>query len=209
MRLVLVTPPTVEPLTGAEVKVRLNIGPEMTDETADSLIKAAREMIDGRDGWLGRALVTQTWQGTLDGFPCREIRLPLPPLQGVNAVQYLDDNGSPQELDSSDYQIMQGARPYIVPAFGKSWPSTRCGPDAVSIEFVAGYGDNPEDVPEPIRSAIALQVSSLRSLTARNLFLSQDTVDGVGSKQYIVGGNAGAAIDAAVASLLSTYRVFA
>jgi hypothetical protein len=77
------------------------------------------------------------------------------------------------------------------------------------IEFVAGYGDNPEDVPEPIRSAIALQASALRSLTERNLFLSQDTVDGVGTKQYIVGGNAGAAIDTAVAALLSTYRVFA
>jgi uncharacterized phiE125 gp8 family phage protein len=209
MRLVPVTLPTLEPLTAAELKTRLNIGPEMSDETAESLIKAARQMIDGQDGWLGRALLTQTWQGMLDGFPCREIRVPLPPLQDVSAMRYVDGSGATQELDSSDYQIVQSARPYIMPAFGKSWPSSFCGPDAVSIEFVAGYGDNPEDVPEPIRSAIALQVSSLRSLSAQNLFLSQDVVEGVGSQSYVVGGNAGAAIDAAVMSLLSTYRVFA
>ena len=209
MRLVLVTPPALEPLSAADLKSRLNIGSEMSDEIADALIKAARQMIDGRDGWLGRAFITQTWQGSLDGFPCSYIRIPLPPLQDVSVVRYVDSAGAQQELDSSDYQIVQGAAPYIVPAFGRSWPATRCVADAVMIEFVAGYGDNPEDVPEPIRSAIALQASALRSLTERNLFLSQDTVDGIGTKQYIVGGNAGAAIDAAVAALLSTYRVFA
>lgn len=209
MRLVLVTPPALEPLSAADLKLRLNIGSEMSDEMADALIKAARQMIDGRDGWLGRAFITQTWQGMLDGFPSGCICIPLPPLQDVSVVRYIDSAGAQQELDSSDFQIVQGARPYIVPAFGRSWPTTRCAADAVMIEFLAGYGDNPEDVPEPVRSALALQASALRSLSERNLFLSRDTVDGVGSKQYIVGGNAGAAIDAAVAVLLSTYRVFA
>jgi hypothetical protein len=43
------------------------------------------------------------------------------------------------------------------------------------------------------------------SLTAGNLFVSSETEDGIGSTTYVVGGNAGAAIDAAVSSLLQDY----
>jgi uncharacterized phiE125 gp8 family phage protein len=209
MRLVQIEPPGVEPLTAEEAKTRLNIGSEVSDETMDSLIAAARQQLDGRDGWLGRALITQTWRASLDGFPCDEIRMPLPPLQDILSVRYIDASGDMQELDTSGYQVVQGARPSIVPAFGKSWPVTRCQTDAVQIEFVAGYGDDPADVPEPIRSAIALTVSNLRSLTAQNLFLSSVAVEGIETRSFVVGGNAAAAIDAAVCSLLSTYQVYA
>jgi uncharacterized phiE125 gp8 family phage protein len=208
MRLVLLTPPEVEPLTAEEAKTRLNIGGEVSDETMDALIAAARQQLDGGEGWLGRTLITQTWRGTLDEFPCHEIKIPLPPLQDIISVQYIDGDGVAQEVSADDYQIVQGARPFIIPAYRKSWPSTRCQADAVAIEFIAGYGDEPTDVPEPIRSAIALQVAQLRSLTARNLFVSQETEEGIGSTTYVVGGNAGAAIDQAVQALLSTYRVY-
>jgi uncharacterized phiE125 gp8 family phage protein len=173
----------------------------------ESFIKAARQTIDGRDGWLGRALNTQTWKLLLSGFPCEPIRIPLPPLISVESVKYYDLAGDLQTVDPGDYRILAGARPEITPT--GSWPSAACRADAVEILFTAGYGPAGSDVPEPIRSAIALMVSHLRSMSARNLFISQDSVEGVGSKSYVVGGNAGQAIDAAVASLLSTYRVFA
>ena len=69
MSLVLVEPPDVEPLTTAEVRARLNIGTELTDTVVDALVSASRQMIDGPDGWLGRALNTQTWNLVLDRFP--------------------------------------------------------------------------------------------------------------------------------------------
>jgi len=207
MRLELVTAPTVEPLTAAEAKSRLGIGAEVADATMESFIKAARQTIDGRDGWLGRALNTQTWKLLLPGFPCEPIRVPLPPLISVGSVKYYDLAGDLQTVDPADYRILAVGRPEIVPS--GSWPSTAYRADAVEIVFTTGYGPAGSDVPEPIRSAVALMVSHLRSMSARNLFVSQDSVEGVGSKSYVVGGNAGAAIDAAVTSLLSTYRVFA
>ena len=69
MRLVLVTPPAVEPLTAAEAKARLNIGDEVSDEVMNAYIMAARQRIDGADGYLGRALNTQTLAGPADTFP--------------------------------------------------------------------------------------------------------------------------------------------
>lgn len=205
MRLVLVEPPAVEPLTAAEAKARLNIGDEVSDEVMDALIAAARQTIDGAEGWLGRALITQVWRGTLDCFPCWEMNIPLPPLQDVLSINYIDATGAMGEFD--DYQIVPGRRPFVTPTFGKTWPATRFQSDAVSIDFIVGYGQ-PSDVPEPIRSAVALIASNLRSLTARNLFISATTTEGVGSTSYVVGPNAAQAIDTTVSALLSTFRIF-
>ncbi len=59
------------------------------------LISAVRGQIDAGDGWLNRALITQTWDMYLDAFPCGngEIRMPFYPLQSVTAVQYYDTDG--------------------------------------------------------------------------------------------------------------------
>src|ERR1044072_4424391 len=224
MGLVLVTAPAAEPLTATEAKPRLGVGTEVADATMGAFIKAARQTIDGRDGWLGRALITQTWDWILPGFydpryadrkpsfwsglHATELKIPLPPTLSITYVKYYDEDGVLQTMSSSDYRIMPGLSSSLMPLVDEYWPDHRCQDDAVTIRFVAGYGPAGSDVPEPIRSAIALMVSNLRSLSGRNLFVSAETEDGIGSTSYIVGTNAGQAIDAAVNSLLSTYRVF-
>lgn len=208
MRLVLVDGPETEPLTAEEVKARLGIGADLADTTVEAFIMAARQQIEGPTG-MGLALNTQSWDGALDGFPCDNgrIDIPLLPLQSVEFINYRDSSGALVGLDPDDYQVVPGQRPFIIPVPGGSWPATTSGGDAVSVRFIAGFGDDPEDVPEPIRMAICMIVSHLRSLSAQNLFISQDTTEGVGSKSYVVGGNAQAAIDGVVKSLLSGYRI--
>lgn len=210
MRLVLVDPPAIEPLDATEVRSRLGgIPSTIQDEALNAFIKAARQIIDGPNGWLQRALISQTWTLSIDGgFPFEPIRIPLPPLISLDAVRYVDPEGNQRTVPEEKWQVLEGPRTYLCPVHGLSWPSTRHQLNAVEIEFTAGFGEEPEDVPEPIRSAIALTVGKIQSLSERNLFISQDTVDGVGTKQFVVGGNAGAAIDDAVQGLLSGYRVF-
>ena len=42
-----------------------------------------------------------------------------------------------------------------------SWPTNlQSRPDAVGVEFVAGYGDAPADVPAPIRQAMRLLIGA-------------------------------------------------
>jgi uncharacterized phiE125 gp8 family phage protein len=204
MRLVLVTPPTVEPLTVAEAKARLNIGDEVSDEVMQAYITAARQRIDGADGWLGRAINTQTWQGRADAFPTCDggrIYIPLPPLQSLT-VKYLNAAGSTVTLtEGVDYRLVQAQRPYIVPISG--WP----GSSDVTIEFVAGYGNTGTSVPEPIRTAVALGAGHLRSISARDLSVSEEVEEGIGSTRYVVSQNAGDVIDYTVECLLSTYQV--
>src|ERR1017187_7840771 len=175
MSLILVTGPAVEPLTAAEAKARLNIGDEISDDVMKSLISASRNMIDGRDGWLGRALVTQTWDLVLDRFPTSNyyyqekgfypqevwypypqelwgmypysskkrhgIAIPLPPLQQVVSVTYLDINGALQTLDPATYIINKDAPSDLSLVSGASWPSAALTRGSVVVLFIAGYGD--------------------------------------------------------------------
>lgn len=207
LRMVLTSPPTAEPLTAAEARARVNISAsEMSDDTLNSLIKAARQEFDGWSGRLGRALITQTWLMYLPTF-CRRIEIPLLPFKSVESVKYLDDDGAEQTVDPSIYRTLAGGIPAVELAYNQVWPQHRSQDDAVRVSFVVGYGADGPSVPEPIRSAIALRVSGLRSLSAQNLFVSEDAVEGVGSKRYIVGGDSGKAIDNAINSLISNYEV--
>jgi uncharacterized phiE125 gp8 family phage protein len=117
------------------------------------LMKAARQHVDGRDGWLGKALVTQVWDLKLSAFET-PIRLPLPPLQEVMSVTV-----GGEVMDAGGY-VVAGAnnvdKAEVSPA--TSWPSVTAAPEAVSIRFRAGYGDVGSDVPEPIRQAMLLLI---------------------------------------------------
>lgn len=205
-RLVLTSPPETEPLTAADVRARLVLSSDVADSVLDPLIKAARQRIDGWSGWLGRALITQTWTMYLPAFQ-PVIKIPLPPLQSISSVKYIAIDGSEATLDASDYRIIPGNPPSIEILSSVSLPAVSCRDDAVRVAFVAGYGDDPEDVPEPIRMAITLMVAHLRSVMSRDPMLSGDSVTGLGSKTYDSSAGAGGAITTAVDSLLSIYRV--
>lgn len=207
MRLVLLEAAANEPLTADEARLRLNIGDDVSDDLLEILIRAARQSIDGPQGWLSRALITQKWRGTMDCFPC-DFVIPLPPLQEVTSLQYVDNDGNVQEVDASVYEIVQGPRPRIVLASGQSWPSHKSQADAVAIEFVAGYGDEAQDVPEPIRFGLAMKVRSLLSSAQRDPAVLSDAVTGIGQKTYAEGSNT-SALDIAAQALLWPYRVFA
>src|SRR5262245_62028604 len=154
MALSLVTPPAVEPVTLADLKAHLRITTSDEDALLTSYLRAARQYIDGKDGIWNRALITQTWDWTLDAFPtssAESLRVPLPPLQSVTSVQYLDVNGVTQTWPSANYTIDTKTEPgWIAPAFGQSYPAALIAFNAVTVRFVAGYGPTGADVPEPL-----------------------------------------------------------
>ncbi|TIW40787.1 MAG: hypothetical protein E5V61_27450 [Mesorhizobium sp.] len=162
--LTLVTPPDAFPVTLAEGRAQLGIKVTTVHDTLiNRLIAAATGKLDGDSGILGRALITQQWKLTLDCFP-GEIVVPLPPVQSVDEITYLDPAGDEQTLATDQYAVLGVAgssRARIVPAYGKAWPATRDFPESVTVSFTAGYGDDEESVPEPLRAAILLHVGHL------------------------------------------------
>ena len=158
----LVTAPTAEPVSLDEAKTHLRVTGNDEDLLIDALIKAARQHVEGRDGWLNRALITQTWDLFLDCFPKSSelpIVVPLPPLQSITSITYLDGAGASQTWVVTDYTVDAKSEPgRITPAYGKSYPSTRNVMNAVTVRFVAGYG-GPVAVPGPLKLALGALVA--------------------------------------------------
>lgn len=171
MSLTLQTGPAANAVSAADVYAHLRVptsgSPAVPTDAdhIDTLIAAATGHLDGRDGWLGRCLVTQTWDYSLDGFPAedRPIRLPLAPVQSITSISYTDTAGASQTFASSKWSLSADKdwRPRIDLGYGEAWPSTRDVPDAVTVRFVAGYGDADTDVPPAIRSALKILIGDL------------------------------------------------
>lgn len=165
MRLTRTSAPAVTPVSLTDAKTHLRISNTKSDTTLTSLVAVAAELMDGREGILRRALITQSWRMTLDAFPAeRGFRLPLPPLQTVDSIQYYDADNVLQTLATSEYVVI------IDELFGRvelattaSWPSTYDRDDAVLVTFTAGYGATAAAVPEPLRHAMLLYVAELYS----------------------------------------------
>lgn len=162
MGLTLITPPAVEPVSLAEMKKHLGVDHSDDDDYIGMLIAAARSTIDGREGWLGRTLITQTWDYILDTFPSAEIYLPLLPVQQVENVAYVDSNGDTQSVAAGDYMLDTASyQHWLFPMSGFAWPATLGGINNVTIRLKAGYGDNGANVPAPIRAAIMLMTAEM------------------------------------------------
>lgn len=166
MNLELVTPPEKAEILGilsvALLKKNLRITNTAEDDIAEACILAAYNFLDGAvDGWLNRAILTQTWKLRLPGFKRRIfnkdrfgavayewvgtniITLPLPPLQSVTSVKYMVD-GTLETLDTDAYSVVTSTLFGTVQlASNTAWPTGLDDhPEAVEIEFVCGYGDH-------------------------------------------------------------------
>lgn len=162
-------------VTVDQVKKQIHVDTTEDDERIQALIDTAVARLDGGEGYLGRALLPQTWKLQLPNWGQYHesrwrhgIRLPLPPTIGVSSIEYLDPSGAQQTLAADQYRVVPGGvirGDEIMEAFGVRWPSVfPMIPDAVSVTFDCGYRSltSPEDtaVPKPIQQAIVLMVES-------------------------------------------------
>jgi uncharacterized phiE125 gp8 family phage protein len=154
--LTVVTPPAEEPVSTEAAKAHLRVEHNVDDPYIAALVTSARELVELR---CSKALCTQTLRLHLDEFP-DVIRLPRSPVQSVTEVRYVDTAGAEQVLDPSLYRVDTASRePRITPAYGQAWPATRPVTHAVTVRFVAGYGD-PAAVPKALVQAMLLLVGT-------------------------------------------------
>lgn len=160
-RPVLVTPPASTPVSLVEVKEQSLVDHDDQDGKIELLIAAAVSHLDGWTGTLGRALCEQTWRQDYDDFASC-LRLPLGPVQSIEAVTYIDTDGIEQTVDEADYTLRTDSLgSYVEFGCEYSFPSLNSANAAVSVEFVAGYPvtDGAWTGPAAIKHAIMLLVA--------------------------------------------------
>lgn len=141
--------PAATPVSLGEAKSHLRVGDD-EDALIQLYLDAAVAHLDGAEGILGRCLVTQTWDWTFDAF-AQSLTVPLPTLQSVTSITYRDADGATQTLSTDDYRV-SGQSIHV-----RDIPGTDGEPGAVTVRFVAGYG-NAAAVPAAIKAAILLLV---------------------------------------------------
>lgn len=155
--LVLATAPAVEPVTTTEAKSHLRVDYSDDDTLIGTLITAARQQVEQITR---RALITQTWDMWLPGFPGESyIEIPLPPLQSITSITYYDDDDVAATFASTNYYVDAKSEPgRIVLRDDASWPSTSLrGANGVCVKFIAGYG-LAVAVPQGLKQAVLLAV---------------------------------------------------
>lgn len=199
MPLHLITAPDQDDvLTLAAAKKHLRIDFNDDDDLIDSYIAAAVQNLDGRDGWLGRALAPQLWELRLPAFDGPEIKVPLPPLIAVESVTYYDAGDVLRTLAADQYEVagIGGfGKARVVLRSGLRWPETARRIEAVMVRFSAGYVTNDDPpaaaVPAPIVTAIKRQVGAMYE-----------------HREAVVVGSNATTLPGGVEALLAPYRVW-
>lgn len=164
MLLSLLTPPAVLPLTLEEAKAHARVEVDEEDALISGLIASAVEFAET---YTQRALVEQQWEASYDCFPeDRWIDIPRPPLLSVDEIVYLDSNGDEQTLDAANYRVIAPVGPTctkgrVLLRSGKTWPAVIDEQASVTVRFTAGYGAYEADVPQQIKTALAIYVAEL------------------------------------------------
>ena len=159
LNLSLITPPAQEPLETEEVKDHLRItGTDEDPYISTIILPSARMSVEDA---LNRALINQTWEWVFDGgFPgSGMLHFPKAPLDSVTHVKYTDTSDVEQTWASSNYTVeTRGEFGRLWLADGITWPEDvkLSTPGVAWIRFVAGYGDDGDDVPAGIRHLILL-----------------------------------------------------
>ena len=151
MTLVLVSGPSIEPLTLAEAKNWVKVTDGADDALLQSLIVSARLAVEAATN---RLLITQQWRLTLDAWPLKgALPLPITPVRSISRVRVLDGGGVARDLSLSLFTLDASLdRARIVLGSPLVAPGVASG--GVSMDLVAGYGDAASAIPEPLRLAM-------------------------------------------------------
>lgn len=172
MDIVLSTPPdeadVLNLVSVADLKVNERISHTQHDATLlpDS-IKAAYAFLDGRYGWLNRSILTQSWTMWFPRFQ-QVTELKYGPVQSVTSVKYFDADGVEQTLSATAYEVTTGdVTGHVYKKSDTIWPVIDTRQRAVSVEYVAGFGDA-ADIPFPVKQNLKKAILLMASHYYRN-----------------------------------------
>lgn len=172
-----VTPPPILPASLEDLKSFARIDGTEEDGLLDGFLQAATE---AAQQYTRRSFIGQSLKATYDleqGCPdnwldgCYDlpanyfdgglpevIELPRGPIRSVTSVVTYDESNAPSAYDPANYSLI-GNR--VVLAEDAYWPTSLRRVGALEITYSAGFGDERQDVPQPIRTAILIHAALL------------------------------------------------
>lgn len=166
--LTLVAPAAELPVSTRDMKAHLRVTGSEEDYLIESYTRAAVAALDGM-GELGRAIVSQSWAESFQ-TASRDVNLAMTPAQSITSVKYYDDSNTLQTANLSDFTLYKGDDWAFVRS--DNWPTGYDRPDAITVEYVAGYGPAgsvPVDICHAIKLIVAHWYENREDASAANL----------------------------------------
>ena len=160
-RVKITTEPVAEPIDLAEAKLHCRVDADDEDALFARLIYMARVQCEQV---ARRSFITRTYTAMLDYWPyMTRFELPYPPLVSVTHIKYYDEDGVEATFNAANYVVDAHSEPgRIALKSSSSWPSVTLREiNGVEIRWVAGYGNNLDDVPDTYRAAMLLLIAHL------------------------------------------------
>lgn len=154
----LIDPPTVDPVSLAEVKTHLRVDHNDDDTLINVLIAAATDHLDGYGGILGKCLMRQKWRISADRFISQDIRIPFSEIVSVE-VKYINSTQQELVLAPADYELLEdslGAFIHLSPAFPNVDLANTQDPAWVEVTLGA---EEVAEVPDSIIVAMKMMIA--------------------------------------------------
>lgn len=172
MSLTLLEHPACEPVNLTEIKIFLRLETTEEDSLLSNLIKTARQAVEA---YTARSLICQSWRFQTSLAYCLSIsddayltgqksrgskglELPRSPfIQLLDKPKMINDYGA---HEISNYRLDTAGRVAKL-HFSNFQANSFYDQGIIQIDFNAGYGDRPEQVPDPLRQAILSIIADL------------------------------------------------
>jgi uncharacterized phiE125 gp8 family phage protein len=140
------------PVTLDEVKTHLRVDGDALDSVLSPLIEAATDFVERETR---QTLRPTSFRLYLDSFPTdRAVRLPRLPLVSVDAVRFIAGDAETTLAPIAYAADPSGSKPgRLALGTDQSWPVADAVPNAVRIDFTAGYAGN---CPPTLRTLICM-----------------------------------------------------
>ena len=149
---ILITPPSVEPLSLVQAKAWLRIQHADEDDLVAALVVAARQAVERHTR---RALLPQTWRLVCDAFPEAGLALPVTPLRSVAAVRVYTSDAVAAAVAPASYMLdLSRDDPWL--RFLVAPPTPGRARAGCEVDVVAGYAADPTGLPGPLVHAVRL-----------------------------------------------------
>lgn len=171
----IVTPPEIDPVSYDEAADHVRVDSSADMEYLTGLISVAREYVESATGraclQAGYRLTAPSWWSIIPNmalqtaiFPDYLFAYAVPlmrsPIISVESVKYYAPNSEVlTTMDTADYRVITGLEPGMV-QIKTAPPATEIRPDAIQINFTAGYSD-PGSTPPTLRHAIKMLAAHL------------------------------------------------
>jgi uncharacterized phiE125 gp8 family phage protein len=147
------TPAGTSPITLQQAKDHMYVTISEDDTLIQSMIDTATTQTQN---YTGLQLVDATYVQSLDAWQ-DTIELLRNPVKSITSIKYYDEDDVLQTLTATDFILDNFSIPNkLIKDVDATLPSLKSKPNAVEIEFIAGY----TDIPEPLKTYIKMTTST-------------------------------------------------